>query len=97
MIKLYAHGMRLVRCVCLLSTSTAFFLNQELWVWCVNIETGSSRTQTTPDPSGKDATSQNQTYACAKRTRSTQPCASSFRVQGLVQRFPNCRTRRPSR
>jgi len=32
------------------------------------METGSTRTQTIPDASEKDTTSQNQTHACAKKT-----------------------------
>jgi len=38
------------------------------WVWCVNIDTGSTWTQTIPDASEKDVTSRNQTHAPKKRT-----------------------------
>jgi len=60
------------------------FLNPEQWVWCVNIETGSTRTQTIPDATEKDATSQNQTHACATKTHRTQPWASSLTLASKV-------------
>ena len=43
-----------------MSTSTSHhrsFLNPGQWVWCVNIETASTRTQTMPDASEKDVRS----------------------------------------
>ena len=49
----------------------------EQWVWCVNIETSSTRTQTIPPASEKDVTSHNQTHAFKKRT-GRMPCAFSF-------------------
>jgi len=60
------------------------FLNPEQWVSCVNMATGYTRTQTIPDATEKDATSQNQTHACAKKTHRTQPCAFSFRRQWIL-------------
>jgi len=60
-------------------SSTPHFLNLEQWIWCVKIETGSTRTQTIPNASKKDVTSQNQTHAPKKRT-GCMLCASSFMV-----------------
>jgi len=63
-----------------MSTSTShhrYFPNPWQWVWCVNIETVSTRTQTIPDASKKDATSRNQTHAPEKR-RGRMPCAHSL-------------------
>ena len=54
------------------------FLNPEQWVWCVNIETRSTRTQTIPRRIRKRRGITKQTHACAKKTHRTQPCASSF-------------------
>jgi len=51
----------------------------EQWVWCVNIETGSSstRTQTIPDASEKDLTSRNRRMSCAYSLKvvSAQKCS----------------------
>jgi len=49
----------------------------EQWVWCINIETGSTRTQTIPDASEKDVTLRSQTHALKKRTGRV-PCAYNF-------------------
>ena len=57
------------------------------WVWCVNIQTGSTPTKTIPDASEKDATSQNQTQACAKKTHRTHPCASSLTMPKATECF----------
>jgi len=48
-----------------MSTSTSYhssFPNPGQWIWCVNIETGRTRTQTIADTSEKDVTSRNQTH-----------------------------------
>ena len=73
-----------------LSTSTSHhrsFPNRGRWVWCVNIETASTRTQTIPDASKKDVTSRNQIHATKKR-RGRMLCDYSFSVRWFTHAYP---------
>jgi len=60
-------------------------------VWCVNIETGSTRTQTIPDASEKDVMSRNQTHVLKKHT-GCMLCAYSLSQEKILQKVQKTET-----
>jgi len=92
-VKLYAHGMRPVRFLsaCLWFRDVKSFSDafgkvcvrrssrseSEQWVWCVNIETSSTRTQNIPDASqkGRDVTKSD---ACVQKSHRTHVVCIQF-------------------
>jgi len=75
------------------STSTSHhrsFPNPEQWVWCVNTETGFTRTHTIPDASEKDVTSHCMELLPKKVPHGTawNCCQKKYQTSSIINRNP---------